>query len=483
MISFLAIVKLTCRSAVRSHVFQFLLFLLLLGVFLVPNTIKGDGTPYSYIQVSLEYSLTFITVMLMLSGVWLGCQTMTADVEDCRLHLIVVKPISRYLVWLGKLTGVLVVLTTLLIIASAVVYGFILYQYSRQDFSKEERARMENEVLTGRRAYRPVLPDLREITMRVFQSKKNASGQLIANTLTGNERAKAIDSVYREVVASLAEIRPGQTRIWNYENLPENLAENSRFYVRYKAYSGSIEANQNQEHGYGSWGALFTWIEQPDTAALKPGQKPPEPQKRQAFLMKPPEQILCSAVNEFEMPAARVIVDGKASIGFQNLSRNGKNLFIQVADGPVIYVKYTSFADNYARAVFMMFLGIAAVVMIAVSVSSFLSFPTAIFFAIAYMLIGMFTSFLIGAEAAYGSVAAMPAMDQYGYYMSRIIEMTIIPVQKFGISGLVATGELIELSTIGSILLFQVILKGVPLALLGAWLYNRRELALAAIKR
>ena len=149
----------------------------------------------------------------------------------------------------------------------------------------------------------------------------------------------------------------------------------------------------------------------------------------------------------------------------------------------MIYVKYTSFADNYARAVFMMFLGIAAVVMIAVSVSSFLSFPTAIFFAIAYMLIGMFTSFLIGAEAAYGSVAAMPAMDQYGYYMSRIIEMTIIPVQKLGISGLVATGELIELSTIGSILLFQVILKGVPLALLGAWLYNRRELALAAIKR
>ena len=138
MTSFLAIVKLTCRSAVRSHVFQFLLFILLLGVFLVPNTIKGDGTPYSYMQVSLEYSLTFITVMLMLSGVWLGCQTMTADVEDCRLHLIVVKPISRYLVWLGKLTGVLVVLTSLLIISAAVIYGFILYQYSRQDFSKEE---------------------------------------------------------------------------------------------------------------------------------------------------------------------------------------------------------------------------------------------------------------------------------------------------------------------------------------------------------
>ena len=120
---------------------------------------------------------------------------------------------------------------------------------------------------------------------------------------------------------------------------------------------------------------------------------------------------------------------------------------------------------------------------ISVSVSSFLSLPTAIFFAIAYMMTGVFTSYLISTEAMYGGVASMPAMDLYGYYMGRIIEMTIIPVQKFGISGLVATGELIEFATIGSVLLFQVILKGIPLALLGAWLYNRRELALAAIKR
>ena len=46
MTSFLAIVKLTCRSAMRSNVFRFLLFLLIVCVILVPNTIKGDGTAY-----------------------------------------------------------------------------------------------------------------------------------------------------------------------------------------------------------------------------------------------------------------------------------------------------------------------------------------------------------------------------------------------------------------------------------------------------
>ena len=165
MASFFAIIRLSCRSAVRSHVFQFLLFILLLGVFLVPNTIKGDGTPYGYMQVSLEYSLTFVTVMLMLSGIWLGCQTMTADVEDCRLQLIVVKPVSRYVVWLGKFCGVLMVLTALLLITTGVIYGFIQYQYNRQGFTEEERARMDNEVLTGRLAYQPDLPDVQAFAL------------------------------------------------------------------------------------------------------------------------------------------------------------------------------------------------------------------------------------------------------------------------------------------------------------------------------
>ena len=43
MIAFPAIVKLTCRSAVRSRVFRFLLLLLLFCAVAVTLTIKGDG--------------------------------------------------------------------------------------------------------------------------------------------------------------------------------------------------------------------------------------------------------------------------------------------------------------------------------------------------------------------------------------------------------------------------------------------------------
>lgn len=482
MTSLLAIIRLTCRSAMRSHVFQFLLFILLLGVFLVPNTIKGDGTPYGYMQVSLEYSLSFITVMLMLSGVWLGCQTMTADVEDCRLHLIVVKPVSRYVVWLGKFAGVLAVQTALLLISAAVIYGFILYQYNRQSFTPEERARMDNEVLTGRRAYMPDLPGLKEITLKAFNEKKNAQGQLISQTLTGTDRTKALDTIYRQIIAAMAEIKVGQTRYWTYSGLPEQLAPKSSFFVRYKAYSGTIDPQQNQEHGYGAWGAVFSFLEQPDPKTLKPGEKAPDPVPRQVYLQRQPEQILTSAVNELEMPADNVIVGGKAVIGFTNMAPNGKPLLIQVADGPTLLVRETGFFANYSRAVLMVFLGIMATVIVSVALASFLSMPTAIFITISYMAFGFFASFLISNEAMYGGLD-MPAMDLYGYWLGRLLHFTVIPLQKFGISDFVANGELIELSVIGSAILFQIILKGVPLALLGAWLYNRRELSLAAVRR
>ena len=149
MTSFLAIVKLTCRSAVRSNVFRFLLFLLIVCVILVPNTIKGDGTAYGYIQVMLEYSTGIVALILSSSIIWLSCSEFCTDMENGRIHMIFVKPVSRIVVWLGKFTGVFLIHLVLLLISFLFIYLFVMFQYNRQKFSPEERARMENEVFAG----------------------------------------------------------------------------------------------------------------------------------------------------------------------------------------------------------------------------------------------------------------------------------------------------------------------------------------------
>ena len=131
----------------------------------------------------------------------------------------------------------------------------------------------------------------------------------------------------------------------------------------------------------------------------------------------------------------------------------------------------------------MEWLGVLVVTMIAFAAASFLSMPTAIFFTLCYIAYGAFSLFLQGPIKNYGSVAAMPGMDKFGYIFSEILLTAVIPVQKFSMSEFVANGELIELSMIGAVILYQVVLKGVPLALLGIWIYTKREFAMASVKR
>ena len=58
---FFAIVKLTFKHALRSHIFQLLLGVLVFAVLFIPTTV-GAGTASDFIRVSLLYSLWAVSV-------------------------------------------------------------------------------------------------------------------------------------------------------------------------------------------------------------------------------------------------------------------------------------------------------------------------------------------------------------------------------------------------------------------------------------
>ncbi len=166
----------------RSNVFRLLLFLLVLSVILVPNTIKSDGSPEGFIQLILQYSLGFVSFILSVSAVWISCSEVCSDVETGQLHMIAVKPVSRITVLVGKFCGVLVIHGVLLLVAVVVVYGFVMLQYSRQNFTEDQKAQLNTEVFAGRRVYRPVQPDITEEVEKELQRRiENAriNGQAI----------------------------------------------------------------------------------------------------------------------------------------------------------------------------------------------------------------------------------------------------------------------------------------------------------------
>lgn len=477
MTPFLAIVKLTCRSAVRSNVFRFLLFLLLVCVVLVPNTLKGDGTVRGYLQVMLEYSTAFVAVILSTSVIWLACKEFCTDMENGQLHMIAVKPISRIKVWLGKFTGVYLIHFVLLIISFVFIYIFLMFQYNRQKFTPAERARMENEVFVGRRAFTPYIGDLEkkvneELARRVENAKR--LGEPLPD-MNGSARRKYIQSVRMEILAGMGEIQPGKSKVWYYTGLPESY--NAPVYIGFKVYSGNI-GSKDQKIGAGFWFIRYVQRIMDENIKDKDG-KPTVKETRELPLQLPPEQILTSTYKEFAVPGDILIYNGTASIGFASLQEGDTEVMhFQVTESPRLLLKETSFLNNYFRAMLGLALGILALGLIASSFSAFLSMPTAVFLTLSYMITGLFSSYLIASIESTGG-DNLELIDMIGTLLAKIMMSLLIPVQSFFVTGHLATGTLIEFSYLGHLLIVNIILKGLPLCLLGIWLYWRRELALA----
>jgi hypothetical protein len=475
MLPFFAVVKLTIKSALRSHIFQLLLALLLACVIVLPLTIAGDGTAYGYIQVSLKYNLSAVAFILSLSTVWLCCGIMTVDVENYQLHMLLSKPVSRVIIWLGKCFGVVLINLILLFISCAVIYGIISFQFSRKGFPQKEKKKIANEVLVGRRVYSPELPDL-SLMIREEYRERMAKAES-AGAAPGNKKAKSLllKEIRKQLIARMSEIKFRMTRLWRYKGLPPGLE--SPIYLRYRTYIGKISSKEQRET-YGLWAVEVTRRVEPDSGKK---QKKDDIQyktfwEKRTYL---PEKIMCGIFNEIKMKPDVVGPEGSVNIAFTNFDPQKKNLYFQVVDGPKMLIKVTGFFENYFRAVIVIVLQLIILAGISCAAASFLSMPTAVFMVVSYLLFGSFAGFLVGSGI---DTPGLGFADYLAYYVSKILLWIIIPMQNFQVSSLVSNGELVEFSHIGKLFVKYFVMKGLPLFLVGIWLYRRREMGLVIRK-
>lgn len=489
MTSFWAIVKLTFRSAIRSHIFQLLLGLLIICVFLIPSTIASDGTAWGFIQISLKYSLAAVGTILSFSTVWLSCFIMTRDVETYQLHMVVSKPVSRITIWVGKWLGVVLIHLILMLIASGIVYGLILWQFYGRDFSQEERKRIENEVLVGRRVFRPELPDLDRLVREEYQKRlKVAQKSNVDLTKINQSPKKTMREIRKEVIARLSEVKPGpaNTRYWTYKGLAPDWK--TPLFIRYRPYVGKISSKEQRETR-GVWLAEMLVKENREKDAEGKGGKKDSKTAMRAVLVPRtpyPEGIMCGEFSEITLTPRAIHPDGLLVIGYTNFDPKRKSVFFQLADGPKVLVKVTDFLANYLRAVFVLFLKILFLAGLSCAVASFVTMPTAIFSVVCYGLFGVFATYLVGMERDLMDtgmdMSTVGFVERFGTAVSHVLLWFVIPLQNFEISDVVASGELIEFSYVGTLFLNIFILRGLPLFLLGMFLYWRRELGLVIRK-
>ena len=473
MTAFLAIVKLTCRSAIRSHIFRLLLILLLLSIFLLPFTLLGDGTPKGDVQIFLQYSLGFVGFILCLSSVWLACSEVSSDVETAQIHMIVVKPVRRSVVLLGKYTGVVAIHLALLLIAAVVVYGFLSFRLSSSKISDEDRQLLNEQVLTGRVLYRPVPLDFdalaqQELERRIDDARKH--GQYVQE-LDAEGRQEVFRRIRQELVATRGLISEGESLLWQFEGLPKDLSDDDVVFLRYTIYVNRYYV-QDQNSIRGHLLFVVNYMRQDEGGG----------ETVVSDLMALPEDEFLTAVqNETVVPIRNTyfVHDGKAEVGFLNTDTNTAELNFPESEGPFLLIPETGFFSNYCRSILVLAIGILSVTLLASAVAACMSLPIAIFFSASYLLVGSLASYMVTSIPNVIDFQA-EVTETFGYKFGVLMLNLIVPLQDFFVTGQLANGELVSVKFIALLIGKDIILRVLPVFLFGVWVYTRRELALDA---
>jgi hypothetical protein len=470
MKAFWAIIKITFKSAVRSHIFQLLLAVLALCVIFIPATISGDGTAHGFIQISLKYSLAAAVFVLSLSSIWLSCQVMSRDVENYELHMVVSKPASRLIIWLAKWLGVCMIHLVLLFTAAAVIYFSVIWQYRNRKFSKWEKERIDNEVLVGRRVFMPELPDINKIAKQLLKKQEARAKELGLDF----DPEKAFKDCKVKVTASFSEILPGMMRTWQYKGLPSD--EKRPLYLSYRFYVNKVDSSK-QRLSHGIWGyGLPEYIEQKKKNVNEKVKKKFTGFAPMLETQSPPRQFMTGVFNEISLPPGLISPDGEVRVLFVNADGQKAPFFTQKGDGPKLLLKVASFGENYFRSIFVLSLQLIILAGLGCAAAAILSMPTAVFVVISYLMFGSVATYMVGNDYISG------AGDVIAYWVGKILLLGVIPMQSFEVTNYVANGELIEFTLIGKLFLQYFVLRALPLFLLGMYLYRRRELGLVIRK-
>ncbi len=452
----LAIAGLTWKSAFRYRFFWVLAALLAGAVVGLPLLLKDDGTAKGLTQILLTYTLGAAATLLGLATLWLSCGTLARDIEECQIQLVMVKPISRWEVWLGKWLGILGLNAMLLTLAGLAI--FISLQTRAGRLSPAEQKMLRNEIFVARASVKERVPDFGPV---IEANVRQRIASLHA-TPSPSDVAEIRKIVTEQVKAATTEVPPGFRRRWaiDLHALPER-TKNEPLEVRIKFHA----ANPNPEATYNTY-----WMVGPTNS----------PKVAQLGLVLPPDSF-----QEFTVPAHLLDENGILNIDFYNA--NDTALTFTIEDGFELLYYENTFGVNFARGIAIIFCWLALLAAIGLAAASELSFPVAAFASMAILLMGLSSSTLQTVVEEGTITGFNSTTSSYGHSP---VDLIIVPlfhgtlkvvqlVEGFSPIDSLSTGRSITWPMLGMAVAQIVLLLGGFFCVVGIVLFTRRELATA----
>jgi hypothetical protein len=347
-----AVASLMIKESIRMKVA--LIFIVLLAVLLpfLGLTVRGDGvTLASRIQMFLSFSLTAVSFLLSMLTIFLGCGSLSNEIRDKQIVLVASKPIPRWQFVTGKWLGISVLNLALLAGSGAIVYGFTWYLKRQPAVNLDDRYRVTHEVLTARAGQPLKAPDMTgrvEETIRQLRSE----GRLSDTTAENMERTRR--DIKTRLVNEYFTIPPGEVRVYLFKDLLVERSPEKYLHVRYRSQGGTMPRDE-------VWHTL--WL----AGDPREGTTVVRRERRDA----------AQQTQTVPIPSQCVSKDGILRLEIANLDARTPLSFTGYDGMFELLYGLGSFEWNLARALVLVYFQLLFLAVLAVMLSSFLSFPVA----------------------------------------------------------------------------------------------------------
>jgi len=484
-----AIARNTIAQAIRVKVAFVIMAVYLILVVCIPFIVKGDGTLRGQLHVVIAYSLIVAGLLLGILTLTVSTTTLWTELRDKQIFLLEAKPVCRWQVLLGKLLGILLMNAALLTFMGVVTWASVTYlvakaqsaaaSISADDTPLRERAERrlrdaKEQVLAARRTLLPDPPpatDLHDFVGRnlpMREQRLQRSDRMPPAAMTAPDEATRRQIIRREAIRQLAEefrnlvnaVPPLYGRRWRFTGLRIPRSHSLNLTVRFKFLSS--DRKSEEEHVRWEFGVLNR------TKAYV-----------QARPFRPDE------VHELQVHADTVDQDGVFEVRFYNIEPRRPTLIFSEADSIQVLIPVGGFAGNLTRGLAVIFIEVLLIAVLGLFCSTFLGFPVSPIVALSVLLLTFLVSSLkVEFEKGFTfdqnqqSTTARLA-ERATRAVTTVLDAILPPFQKYSPSALVSSGEEVPLAMLLDATWRIALLYGGVLMLLGALIFQRREIALA----
>lgn len=400
-------------EAVRMKVALVFMVGVLVVLPMLPELSSVDKPVHYRVQTFMSWSLMLVGLMLSLMTVFLACRTLSAEIENKQIYTLVVKPLGRVELLIGKWLGIVVLDALLLLVSGGAIYGYTVYYLGQMPAINEFDARaLKTEVLTARLTIPATPPEpLRDRVLRkIEQTLREDAGALVD---LGRREAEATqrfgltkdqwleigtDRAYQEMLPQVQRqwmsVAPHAEEGYLFTGLREakrvGMAELEAARLEERVPSGL--AYVQLRYKVGSSGTVHdnylpVWIT--------------------ANGNRKPEKLMLNRYEVMRIPARMIDDEGKLLITIHNEHPEdpGRTLMTSLVfnpgDGLELLYEAGGFGANLARGMVGMWVKLSFLAMLGLMSATFLGFPVACLLSLLVLLIAQLSPFVVESLGSY----------------------------------------------------------------------------------